>query len=1689
MPVDFERLRELFIAACDLPPEEQKTFVEKCSDEEMKEELRKLLKSDGTTDGILAEQKMSSGINLPLDLSGQVVGKYKLLQQIGEGGFGLVYMAEQIEPVKRKVALKVVKPGMDTKHALARFEAERQALALMEHPNICRVLDAGATKLGHPYFVMELVKGVAINEYCRRQELPIKDRLRLIQTVCYAVQHAHSKGIIHRDLKPSNVMITFHDTVPVPKIIDFGISKALNQQMTEKTLFTRYGQMLGTPMYMSPEQAEMSGLDIDIRSDVYSLGVLMYELLTDTPPFSEEKLKTASYADLIRIIREEDPPTPSSRLTSLNKSKYLSRKAPTINQVGLAFQIQNDLDRIVMKAMEKDRTRRYATVNELASDIDRYLNDEPVMAGTPSLTYRSQKFFARNRVLVTSIASVMAALLLGLIFATMGFINARIANNRAEAALKDEQHQRNRAEQEEQKTRQALKNEREQRERVEAGLYFQTISRIQRELASSEQLFERCADRFRGWEWNYLKNIANPNVLTMEGMSLPGVTSLTFSPDGELLAAGCYQWLDPESAGNLIIWNADSSGKEVFRLDDLKGGVSSLSFSPDGTRIAAANHNGYGFRVWDIATKNEVASLPQGSFAQVRFSPDGESFAVVGRDRVVRLFDANDGKPIKNLFEHSSSIYGLSFSPNGNLLATTSHDGELIIWDVKSSTVVKRFEASGNRYACFSPDGELLVTTGYETPAGPGGIFVYSVGDSIEHVASHLTSSIVTRANFSPDGQYIIVSGHGGTLQVREPVSGLVVLKKQAHTYRVAHCCFSPNGWKFATSGADRLVKCWDWSIARSNVVSVPDRSFVQGMALAPDGRIATGGGYHQTSPNLGKQIVSVFEFDEQREAECVQQFFGANQWITSLNYSPDGSQLAAVGSQGRITIWDTDIGDDAFEIPQRKQQPAFDLAAHSATANSVLFSEDGRRLFTCGDDGKLLVTDLHNSGNQKTIAELATPINCLDVHPSRKIMVVACENQLVQTWDIESGQQIQTLSEHSSPVTQVAFSPDGQLCVSTDESGISIIWRVVADHLSVQLALVRKLNCHKVSITGVCFSPDQKRLVTNSKDGTTAVWDLATFQEAIRLEPEGQNSNIFSVAFSPDGSQLFSAQGEVITVWDSKPLNQDSGAGRSSAKLQIQWHQQQLSKCLENRNWYGMGFHAERLAQLNPSNADHYVFRGIARINQGLIQAAAADFETARVMGSLNPQLLAHLGMLDIQRDDYRGLQKIVNDVCKAIVTPHSGANIDAENLDSALQVAVLGSRYLDLDSRNAVRKSFTAAGIRAPPLLEYRQEEFESAFLRTMWFRKQDGVDSISNGLIYALSNLQLGDLSAAKVAFEKSVWNWEQISSRKQVRGRPSWIDRSEIESLIDESVQAFGEHKSELFGPSDWINLSRSQRNKVAKLLQDLNEVRLESNVNRAIGVLNQLIFVQPTNWEHYFQRAKLLARSHDDEQRIASAKSDLEEAKRLRLKSAGVDLSSCLMLDGTEYIECPGFPFNQHKKYTVEAWLLGDWSGPLVGQNGIGNDQWFGSYAMTGSYHAMTNQTRSKFGWFHFALVCDGKTNQFYFNGNLTLETKSGDFDKLNKGDQLSIGAFAVPRRFEKAIGAIRSFRFSKTARYENDFEPQEELVVDSDSVVQFDFSDPDMYFSGRITDQSGNQNHGRLIGSWISKIRETENSN
>jgi serine/threonine protein kinase len=461
MPTDLRKARELFLHAIGKLPAEQwdRYVAEACEgDAELEKQLQYFLQvhrdagsfMEQPAEGVGATGAFvfaagESALHGSAEAAGSLVGAYKLVEEIGEGGMGTVWMAQQTEPVKRLVALKVIKPGMDSRQVIARFEAERQALALMDHPHIARVLDGGQSGSGRPYFVMDLVKGLPITEYCDQNQLMPRERLGLFLQICSAVQHAHQKGIIHRDLKPSNVLVTVHDTRPVVKVIDFGVAKAVGRELTDKTLCTGFAQMIGTPLYMSPEQAGQSGLDIDTRSDVYSLGVLLYELLTGTTPFERDRFKEMGSDELRRVIREEEPPRPSTRISTLGQAATTVSAQRRSDPKRLSQLFRGELDWIVMKALEKDRNRRYESASAFAADVTRYLHDAPVQACPPSVAYRLRKFVRRNKRSLAIVGLLAVMLLVTVIVQAVN--NWRLLREQAKtlAALDDAEKNRTRA--------------------------------------------------------------------------------------------------------------------------------------------------------------------------------------------------------------------------------------------------------------------------------------------------------------------------------------------------------------------------------------------------------------------------------------------------------------------------------------------------------------------------------------------------------------------------------------------------------------------------------------------------------------------------------------------------------------------------------------------------------------------------------------------------------------------------------------------------------------------------------------------------------------------------------------------------------------------------------------------------------------------------------------------------------------------------------------------------------------------------------------------------------------------------------------------------------------------------------------------------------------------------------------------
>src|SRR4051794_27582434 len=594
MAINIASIEAIFSEALEIPSAEARVvfLARACAaDPELRRQVESLLDAHDRAGRFLASPTISIESGSPEPV-GSTVGPYKLLEQIGEGGMGLVYMAEQERPLRRLVALKIIKPGMDSRQVLARFEAEKQALALMDHENIARVFDAGTTETGHPYFAMELVRGIPIDEFCDQKRLTVRQRLALFIQVCEAVQHAHQKGIIHRDLKPSNVLVTMHDATAVPKVIDFGIAKALGASLTEQTLHTGFAQLVGTPLYMSPEQAEMNQLGVDTRSDVYSLGVLLYELLTGTTPFDKEALGGSGLEEMRRMIREDEPPRPSARVSSLQPealSTTSQRRSTDPRRISAA--LHGELDWIVMRALEKDRSRRYESAGAFATDVQRYLSDEPVLACPPSTMYKFHKFARKHKAALATAVAIAASLILGTTAsawqaarATHAEAQANANANQAQEKAQEASTQRDEAQRQRDEVKALNEKLLTTQQALQSTLYAAHMNLAQNawDAGGSQRVKELLEQHrpkpgetdLRGFEWHYLYRLCHGELLTLTGHA-NRVNSVAFSPDGKRLASA--------SADFTVKVSDAQTGQELLSLKGGTSGVGTMSivFSPD----------------------------------------------------------------------------------------------------------------------------------------------------------------------------------------------------------------------------------------------------------------------------------------------------------------------------------------------------------------------------------------------------------------------------------------------------------------------------------------------------------------------------------------------------------------------------------------------------------------------------------------------------------------------------------------------------------------------------------------------------------------------------------------------------------------------------------------------------------------------------------------------------------------------------------------------------------------------------------------------------------------------------------------------------------------------------------------------------------------------------------------------------
>ncbi len=1134
---------------------------------------------------------------------GQWIGPYKLLDVIGEGGFGVVFLAERREPMIQRVALKIIKPGMDSKAVIARFEQERQALAVMDHPNVAKVLDGGVTPTGRPYFVMELVKGEPITKFCDRNRLTNTQRLELFIPVCEAVQHAHMKGIIHRDIKPSNILVApigdqdSDDSASthgmLVKVIDFGVAKAISHTLTDKTIFTEKGQVIGTPEYMSPEQAEMGATDIDTRTDVYSLGVVLYELLSGTLPFDAKSLRSAGYGEIQRIIRQVDAPRPSTKLSKADDQTGAGiARARQADREKIASELRRELEWIPMKALRKDRRERYATAHDLAEDVRRYLTGDPLDAGPESAAYRLKKILKRHRGPVLAGAAVFLVLVLGIVGTLR---EARRADRKAadEAAARQVAEQRTDEAIEERKKADAERMradtkadeadaERERakgaRKAAELEAYTANLIAADAALAANEPSRVRarlddCPESLRGWEWKWLDARSDSSLAVLRGHQ-GTVSCAAFSPDGRRVVTASWD-------GTARVWDA-VSGEAIAVLPGHANRVETAAFSPDGLQVVTASPDDRTARVWDVSGGKPIAVLRhEDAVASAAFSPSGKRLVTACSDGTARVWDVPSGNQTA-ILRHGDGVAFAAFNHDGTRVVTTCTDGTARVWDAASGERLAplRGHAGGIRSAAFSPDGTRVVTASWDKTAR---VWNAESGETIAVLFGHVGG--IRSAAFSPDGTRVITASWDTTARVWHASTGrsLAVLRGQGSMMNSAS--FSPDGTRVVTSSDDRTARVWDVATERELAVLRGHEDRVTSAVFSLDGaRIVTSsldgiarvwdaertndlaplagneGDSAAPSPDGGRIVTwrdataRVWDASRGRALAVLRRHGGR---IRSAAFSPDGTRVVTASSDETARVWDAASGNE------------LGVLQHQRSVHSAAFSPDGTRVVTRSGDNTARLWDA--LGGRELALQHESFVNSAAFSPDGTHVVTASDDATARVWTASSGKTLKVLSGHQDRVTSATFSPDGTRVVTVSWDTTARVWNaadwaeptvlrghgrfvhsaaISANGMRVATASADRtaqvwdavtgaklavLRGHGSNVNSIAFSPCGQRVVTALSDGSARVWDASSGRELAVLR--GHEPDVVSATFSPDGDRVVTvSDAGIVRVWDSVP-------------------------------------------------------------------------------------------------------------------------------------------------------------------------------------------------------------------------------------------------------------------------------------------------------------------------------------------------------------------------------------------------------------------------------------------------------------------------------------------------------------------------------------------------------------------------
>ena len=1115
----WNRINEIFLAVVDLPVNDQPANLDaEChDDEQLRAEVELLLAGDCDDESFLAPVSEIPGMcaltnDVEDPLLGRRVSHFQIQSLLGSGGMGRVYLATRVEDYFEQVVIKFLRRELGGEEMLRRFRNEMQIQAeLGGHPNIARLLDAGATEDGYPFLVMEYVDGVEIDEFCEQHNPSISDRLRLFRVVCATVQFAHQHAVIHRDLKPSNILVT---ATGEPKLIDFGIAKLLEEDGPEVQTQTAYRAL--TPHYASPEH--LKGKTLTTASDVYSLGVVLYELVTGRRPY---RLTSKSAAEVERLVCIQEPTRPSSVIDR-------DEIAPALHR-----QLVGDVDNIVLKALRKEPQNRYQSARQLADDIDRHLRGLPIRAQRPTWRYRTSKFVRRNKALVIAASLILLSLVGGIVGTTLQW---RRAQNEASSARLA--------------TRHAEQNEQVALLQVYRANISLAAAELERGNANAARLWlDACSEGLRNWEWHHFKRRLSLGQIVLAGHT-GRVCQSVFLHGGSQLATASWD-------GTIRIWNVED-GAEITVLRDDMDRIGNLVGSADGRRLATASHDGV-LRIWDVDKQSLVTKIAtQGG--HIAFSSDGSHLACASKiDMRVRVWEASSGTLVAKLPKAPATPGVVVFSPDGTRLAHSSLEG-VVLWDVASKSEV--FELGDDQSIAhpfaFSPDGHRLLTATGE-PDIRVKLWNARTGESIAELSQH--SRGIRHASFSADGALVVTASNDSTLKISDGMTGEQIDVLHGHQGPVSWTGFAPDGSLLASCSDDSTVRLWDPSTGRPLRILAGHTGYVHSLNFAPDGRHLASCSIDQSARvwDLGavepavcqghegivmatasspdnaliasgsldgtvrlwdiKAAQQVASFRDQRLTSQRETSSSASAThVLCVAYSPDGSSIAAVHRDGRLDVWDVATGE----------RRGNDETGQSVWwRGGVVFTPDSKHVIYQRPDGTLALWNV-DDGESDQLGELPpNAVRTMALSPDGNHLALGLADGQAVVWDMQSKREIASF-EHEKMVNVVRFSPDGQLLASAGEDASVRVWHLQTNEQVATLPV-------SATVYALAFSPDGTRLAIGSADEEIQLCDTSAWSIIAQLS--GHDADINSLEFTPDGTRLISgSRDRTVRIWSATP-------------------------------------------------------------------------------------------------------------------------------------------------------------------------------------------------------------------------------------------------------------------------------------------------------------------------------------------------------------------------------------------------------------------------------------------------------------------------------------------------------------------------------------------------------------------------